>query len=108
MEILNAIVQVRSLYKSTNFHVYNFKIIFDLLILYYCGFRSLMYLILGTFLCMGIHPSAGHFVAEHYAFFEDQETYSYYGWWNLVMYNVGYHMEHHDFPYIPSRNLPKV
>ncbi|KAE9549722.1 hypothetical protein FO519_007056 [Halicephalobus sp. NKZ332] len=92
LEIINLIVQI----------------IFDLFILYFCGIKSLVYLIVGTFLCMGLHPSSAHFVAEHYLFFGEQETYSYYGPWNLVLYNVGYHMEHHDFPYIPGRNLPLV
>lgn len=61
------------------------------MILYFCGYRSLIYLIGGTLLAMGPHPSSAHFIAEHYAFNGNQETYSYYGLWNLVLYNVGYH-----------------
>ncbi|KAI6211619.1 Sphingolipid 4-desaturase [Aphelenchoides besseyi] len=64
------------------------QLIYDLLILYICGPRSLVYLIGGTLMAMGAHPSSGHFIAEHYAFNHDQETYSYYGPWNLVLYNV--------------------
>lgn len=92
MEIVNTIVQIA----------------FDVAIVHFCSWRSLAYLLLGTMLAMGLHPSAGHFVAEHYVFNPGQETYSYHGFWNLVLYNVGYHVEHHDFPYIPGRFLPKV
>jgi len=81
---------------------------FDILVYYFIGGRALAYLIAGTFLGMGAHPVAGHFVAEHYQLTPGQETYSYYGILNCVNFNVGYHNEHHDFPRIPWSNLPKV
>ena len=92
LEILNTIVQV----------------IFDLLILYFCGYKGVLYFIGGTVISMGLHPMAAHFIAEHYMFDRGYETYSYYGIWNLLTFNVGYHMEHHDFPYIPGSRLPEV
>ncbi|CAD6195249.1 unnamed protein product [Caenorhabditis auriculariae] len=94
----------------TDMEIVNFiiQIAFDLLILRFFGLKSLIYLVFGTLIAMGLHPSAGHFISEHYAFSENQETYSYYGAWNLCTFNVGYHVEHHDFPYIPGRDLPKL
>ena len=83
-------------------------IAFDVLVWQVLGRKAALYLILGTLLGMGLHPVAGHFIAEHYMFVEGQETYSYYGPLNAVAFNVGFHNEHHDFPFIPGSRLPKL
>jgi len=82
------------------------QIAFDVAVYKAFGGKALVYLVAGTLLGMGLHPMAGHFIAEHYTFLKGQETYSYYGVLNLFSYNVGYHNEHHDFPNIPGSRLP--
>lgn len=81
---------------------------FDAFIAYTMGISALGYLLLGSFLGAGLHPVAGHFIAEHYVFVKGAETYSYYGILNFFAFNVGYHNEHHDFPFIPGSRLPMV
>lgn len=84
------------------------QLTFDLIIYYFCGSRMLVYMIGGSLIAMGLHPVAGHFISEHYMFKKGFETYSYYGPLNFITFNVGYHMEHHDFPSVPGSRLPLV
>ncbi len=91
-EVINMIVQVA----------------FDVLVYVYLGPKPLVYMIVGAFLGMGLHPIGAHHIAEHYMFKNGFETYSYYGPLNYLMFNIGYHNEHHDFPNIPGSLLPKV
>ena len=83
-------------------------VIVDLLVLWRYGPAGLAYLLGGTIMGMQWHPVAGHFIAEHYVFNEGQETYSYYGPFNWVGFNVGYHIEHHDLPFIAESRLPTL
>ncbi|KAL4449331.1 hypothetical protein ABPG74_015713 [Tetrahymena malaccensis] len=92
LEIFNLV-----LIMSTNFSVY-----------YFMGPFAFLYLALSGFISMGLHPMAMHTIAEHYEFVKGQESYDYIGIANFFNLNLGYHIEHHDFPQVPWRLLPKV
>lgn len=91
------------------------QLAFDAAVVHFFGYKPLVYFLMSSFLACSLHPCAGHFIAEHYVFQDENnkdapptETYSYYGSLNLVTYNVGYHNEHHDFPFIPWTRLPEL
>lgn len=103
------------------------QLTFDIIIGLTCGWHLVFYLILANIIAMGLHPVAGHFISEHYIMFDKEdiqtneasvtqhdgkflipETCSYYGPLNYLTFNVGYHVEHHDFPSIPGSKLPLV
>ncbi|MDD5360841.1 MAG: fatty acid desaturase [Ignavibacteria bacterium] len=96
--------------KLTKWHILNiaFQLIAMAVFLPFAGWSGLFYLLLSSFFAGGLNPVSGHFIAEHYVFVEGQETYSYYGPLNKLMFNVGYHNEHHDFPSIPGKRLPEL
>lgn len=106
---------------------------FDYMIGVTLGWHIVFYMAASSLICMGMHPVAGHFISEHYIMFKENEdsvkrashkgsdnvysgngmllipeTCSYYGILNKITFNVGYHVEHHDFPSIPGSLLPKV
>jgi len=100
---------VRPKAMTTNEYINTAVVLFtDFLIVRFLGLHALIFMITGLLLGMGLHPSAGHLIAEHYVFENEAETYSYYGPMNLLCWNVGYHNEHHDFPRVPGWRLPDV
>ena len=82
---------------------------FDILIVYFFGWKAISYMFISFFFSVGLHPLGARWIQEHYLVLdESQETYSYYGRLNLLNLNVGFHNEHHDMPSVPWNNLPKL
>jgi sphingolipid delta-4 desaturase len=88
----------------------------DAVMVYMFGYGALLYMFLGTFFAFGLHPCGAHFIQEHYKLHDGphnseghvQETFSYYGWLNPFILNVGYHNEHHDLSTVPWTRLPTI
>lgn len=81
---------------------------FHALVFYYGGFWSLFYFLTCIGFSDGLHPLGMRMVQEHYVAVKNQPTYSVYSPFSLLLVNVGYHTEHHDFPLIPWNRLPEV
>jgi sphingolipid delta-4 desaturase len=96
--------------KPTKMMAFNLivQLSYDAAMYYYFGINAVLYLLLSTVICGSFHPTAGHFLSEHLEVVKGFETYSYYGPLNYVTYNVGYHNEHHDFPFVPWSRLPVI
>lgn len=83
-------------------------VLFDVAIVLLIGPKALVYLLASAVFSVGLHPLGARWIQEHYLTDDPQETYSYYGWLNLIALNVGYHNEHHDFPSVPWNRLPRL
>lgn len=91
--------------------IINWVLVFavDFAVIYFLGWMGFLYFLASFFFSVGLHPLGGRWIQEHYLTSEsDQETFSYYGPLNYIMFNIGYHNEHHDFPSVPWSRLPMV
>jgi len=64
------------------------------------GGKGICFLAVSALLAFGPHPLGARRLSEHFTMRADQPTVSYYGPLNRVSFDVGYHVEHHDFPAI--------
>ena len=80
----------------------------DALVVILMGPAALIYLVASTLFSVGLHPLGARWIQEHFVVEPGQETYSYYGPLNTLALNVGYHVEHHDFPFVPWSRLPRL
>ena len=84
------------------------QLLVDVALVYAFGWPALIYMLLSTFFALGLHPMGGRWIQEHYSLDRQQDTHSYYGPLNRLCFNMGYHVEHHDFANVPWNNLPKL
>ena len=109
---LRPIITHPEIFRFDNYCLANtsLQILFDLAMYHLLGVKPLIYMLLSTFLAGSLHPLSGRFISEHLVVQESDkvETYSYYGPLNDVLWQIGHHNEHHDFPNIPYTKLPAL
>jgi sphingolipid 4-desaturase/C4-monooxygenase len=82
---------------------------FNVAVVLVLGPKALAYLVLSLYFPLSLHLLGGRWVQEHFlASVSGQETFSYYGPVNRLTFNVGHHVEHHDFTGVAWNNLPKL
>lgn len=106
----HALVFTRYLVSSTVL-----QILFNLGVVYYLGFWSLVYILLSTYVGLSpLHPCAFHLLTSHHRCTDhidlnsQTRTYSYYGFMNPFTLNAGYHRERHLFRDVPWSKLPLI
>jgi sphingolipid delta-4 desaturase len=81
---------------------------FDALLVLFGGWKPLVFLVVSSLLAFGPHVVGARRVAEHLTVRRGQPTNSYYGPLNRVSFDVGYHVEHHDFPAVPWSRMRRL
>lgn len=84
------------------------SIFFNAITIYLFGVIPTVYFFLSSGFSNGLHPLGMRQVQEHYLQLKGQPTYSVYSVFNPILFNLGFHVEHHDFPRIPWNRLPQV
>ena len=90
---------------ATNF---SFQLCWLTLLFILGGWLAILYLLLSFYFHFGLHPLNAIALQEHLFVRRGQESYSYYGIGNWITLNAGYHVEHHDIPYIPWSRLRRL
>ncbi len=83
-------------------------IVYGGVVLYFFGVKAFMFGMVSGLVGFGPHPLGGRRLSEHLTARRGQPTNSYYGVLNRVIFDAGYHVEHHDFPNIPWQRLRKL
>jgi sphingolipid delta-4 desaturase len=77
--------------------------------LYYFGYGPVLFRLISCVISNGPSPLGMRNVQEHYYQRKGQPTTSVYaGLVNTLTFNIGFHVEHHDFSTIPCMRLPKI
>jgi sphingolipid delta-4 desaturase len=84
------------------------QLAFDAAVIFWLGWGAAAYLLLAHCFALGLHPLGGRWIQEHHIIDPEQATYSYYGPMNPLVFNCGYHAEHHDLMRVPWVHLPAV
>lgn len=82
--------------------------VFNIAVVALLGWQALGYLFASNCFSLGLHPLGARFVQEHCTLQAGQETTSYYGPANRVVFNAGFHNEHHDVARVPWSRLPAL
>jgi sphingolipid 4-desaturase/C4-monooxygenase len=72
------------------------------------GWPAITYMVLSFYFHFGLHPLNAIALQEHFCVSHGEESYSYYGIGNWITFNAGYHVEHHDMPYVAWFRLPAL
>lgn len=84
------------------------QVLFNAGLVILAGWQALAYCLFANIFALGLHPLGARWIQEHFMLAPGQETYSYYGPMNVLAFNAGYHVEHHDLMRVAWFHLPAI